>query len=300
MKRPDWLRPSWRLVLALLVACALLLAFAKFVVRPEYRRWKTKLQDMELAGTTISFRDLGQGEPAVVIITGMSCVKDSYYDLQKSLAETTRVLAYDRPGLGDSTANSDARTLDIIDRDLQAFLRARGVPAPYVMVGHSLGGHIIRYYAQHHPGEVAGLVFLDHPHEDWFNYIRKTWSEEEQRKYFDWWQPTNPDFKGVGTEELMSYERNCDLVRGIEIPPDVSVLMFTGNNDGHFRKASPGKEDDRRMWAEMQGSLLQGVRDARHVVDWDVGHMMHRDKPEMIASEIAKFIEEVRERAWQK
>ena len=48
-----------------------------------------------------------------------------------------------------------------------ARLRAAGVPAPYLLVGHSLGGLYVRHYAQRFPGEVAGLLMLDPGHEDY-------------------------------------------------------------------------------------------------------------------------------------
>src|SRR5690606_39029951 len=130
--------------------------------RPLVRKWRTGTKEVSIGKATLSYRDSGSGGPAVVIISGMACHKDSYYALHKSLAKTTRVVSYDRPGLGDSTPTNEPRTLEYIDADLVAFLDARQVPPPYVLIGHSLGGHIIRYFADKHTAEVAGLVFIDH------------------------------------------------------------------------------------------------------------------------------------------
>ncbi len=46
-----------------------------------------------------------------------------------------------------------------------------GVPAPYLLVGHSLGGLYVQRYAQRFPDEVAALLFLDPAHEDWDLYM---------------------------------------------------------------------------------------------------------------------------------
>jgi pimeloyl-ACP methyl ester carboxylesterase len=45
--------------------------------------------------------------------------------------------------------------------DLHALLRTARVPGPYVLVGHSVGGMIVRLFAQSYPAQTAGLVLVD-------------------------------------------------------------------------------------------------------------------------------------------
>ncbi len=279
----------------LCVVAIVFLLLVQFTLRPYIRMWWKDLETVKITSATLSVRDIGEGKPVIVIISGMACLKDGYWDLQKRLAKHTRVIAYDRPGLGESDSNSDPRTLDVIDRDLGELLRAMDVPPPYILIGHSLGGHIIRYYANNHPKEVAGLVFIDSPHEDWFNYIRSRWSAEQVNDYFKMWSRDNPSFTGVAQEEMLAYERNCDLVRGIDIAQDMPVLMFTGKNSGHFRSDQVGSKLDQQHWAQMQASLISNVEDAKHIIDWETGHMLHHDKPEKVAKEITKFLNKVRD-----
>jgi pimeloyl-ACP methyl ester carboxylesterase len=40
-------------------------------------------------------------------------------------------------------------------------LHAAGVPGPFVLVGHSLGGLFVRLFASTYPGEVVGLSPVD-------------------------------------------------------------------------------------------------------------------------------------------
>ncbi len=50
--------------------------------------------------------------------------------------------------------------------DLRALLREAAESGPWVLVGHSLGGPIVRHFARRFPAEVAGLVLVDGSHED--------------------------------------------------------------------------------------------------------------------------------------
>ena len=89
-----------------------------------------------------------------------------------ALARDHRVCTYDRPGtlryavegnpLTDrSTPVPQPRTAADIVAELYAALGAAGVPGPYVLTGHSMGGLFARLYAQTHPEQVAGVVFVD-------------------------------------------------------------------------------------------------------------------------------------------
>jgi pimeloyl-ACP methyl ester carboxylesterase len=60
-------------------------------------------------------------------------------------------------------------------------LRVAGVPAPYVLVGQSLGGIYGRRFARRFPADVAGLVFLDPGHEDYTTRLPKPSLRERLR-----------------------------------------------------------------------------------------------------------------------
>lgn len=242
-----------------------------------------------ISSATISVRDQGVGSPTVIIIIGMACKKDDYAGLQKYIAQYTRVLSYDRPGLGSSSRNSEPRTLDVFARDLDELLQVMEVPPPYILVGHSMGGLFIRYYADLHPDSIAGLVFLDTSHEDWFQYIRGAWSEDDQRKYFEFWNDDNPEYTGVRREEKSAFEENLNLVRGLKIDKDMPVLVFTGGRHHHFRKETHQLEADRQAWVGLHASLVAEVESARHIVKWELDHWLHSRLPQEIANEMSGF-----------
>ena len=82
-----------------------------------------------------------------------------------------RACAYDRPGTIASVKDdvrpsrsdpaSQPRTAAAVVSDLHELLHAAGVPGPFVLVGHSLGGLFVRLFASTYPGEVVGLSPVD-------------------------------------------------------------------------------------------------------------------------------------------
>jgi pimeloyl-ACP methyl ester carboxylesterase len=55
--------------------------------------------------------------------------------------------------------------------ELHTLLANAGITGPYVLVGHSLGGLVVRQYAQTYPVGVAGIVLVDSAHEaQWLRF----------------------------------------------------------------------------------------------------------------------------------
>ena len=94
------------------------------------------------------------------------------------IAGATTSVIYDRAGTGWSDAISLPRTAASVAEELRALLTAAGVPAPYVLVGHSLGGAYIRRFAQLFPNETAGLLFLDPAHEGYADMPRQAFGAQ--------------------------------------------------------------------------------------------------------------------------
>ena len=86
----------------------------------------------------------------------------TWHRLQPRIAQFTRVCSYDRAGYGFSELGNDLpRDVKHDVMDLHALLVAAKVPGPYVLVGHSDGGHVISAFSDLYPRETAALVFLD-------------------------------------------------------------------------------------------------------------------------------------------
>ncbi|SHF89893.1 alpha/beta fold hydrolase [Streptoalloteichus hindustanus] len=122
---------------------------------------------VEVGGRRLFVHQSGTGGPAVVFLPGASAVGLDYLNVHDRASQFTTSVLYDRSGTGWSDPAALPRTGDEAVDELRGLLRAAGVPAPYVLVGHSFGGVLARRFAQRFPAEIAGLLLLEPAHEDW-------------------------------------------------------------------------------------------------------------------------------------
>jgi pimeloyl-ACP methyl ester carboxylesterase len=102
------------------------------------------------------------GRPTVVLEHGaFGCAADWAVVQDRLAAKGLRSLAYDRAGLGHSDPGPRPRDGRAIVADLAALLRTLDEPGPYVLVGHSMGGLMVRLFALTHPEHAAGVVLVD-------------------------------------------------------------------------------------------------------------------------------------------
>ena len=148
------------LVRSSLLACCLTAAIAAQDLPPAPGR----LFDVG-SGRRLHLLCTGEGSPTVVIEHGASAFAIDFTLVQRELQKSHRVCSYDRAGSGWSDPLPPfAPAKDA--QDLHALLTAAKEPAPYVLVGASRGGLLIRGYLAAYPSDVAGLVFIDPASED--------------------------------------------------------------------------------------------------------------------------------------
>lgn len=119
-----------------------------------------------IEGTKIQIQTKGvesrkPGQPVVVFESGLGTPLGNWDTICDEVARQAPVVAYDRPGIGDSAPNEEMPTLQNVTDRLRKILQSLKLPPPYLLVGHSLGGVYVRGFALYYPQELAGLVIID-------------------------------------------------------------------------------------------------------------------------------------------
>jgi pimeloyl-ACP methyl ester carboxylesterase len=63
-----------------------------------------------------------------------------------------------------------------IAKELHALLKNAGEKPPYVLVGHSYGGYIVRVFNGLYSDEVGGIVLVEATQEDQYELLPKAWN----------------------------------------------------------------------------------------------------------------------------
>ena len=107
----------------------------------------------------------GHGTRTVILEAGLGDTMDVWKDVQTRIAAgCARTIAYNRAGYVGSDPAVGPRDSETIVAELRAELKRRNINPPYVLVGHSLGGLYMQYFARNYPKEVAGLLLVDSTH----------------------------------------------------------------------------------------------------------------------------------------
>ncbi|MDQ2844546.1 MAG: alpha/beta hydrolase [Acidobacteriota bacterium] len=112
-------------------------------------------------GCRLHLYETGNGTPAVVLEAGIAATSLSWSHVQPLVSKFTRAASYDRGGLGWSERCNAPLGLTALTEQLAELLLNSGIEPPYILVGHSFGGLLIRAFAHEYPEKVAGLLMVD-------------------------------------------------------------------------------------------------------------------------------------------
>ncbi|WP_231495766.1 alpha/beta hydrolase [Paucisalibacillus sp. EB02] len=115
---------------------------------------------LEVNGSTIQILQKGSGSP-IIILTGMGCSFDEWYEIAEIISQSNRVIMYHRPGLGKSEIGLETRNTKSTVNELAEIMFQLHINEPTVIVAHSYGGLCAQHFAKEHPDKVAGLILVD-------------------------------------------------------------------------------------------------------------------------------------------
>jgi pimeloyl-ACP methyl ester carboxylesterase len=196
------------------------------------------------------------GQPTVILEAGLGDFSVEWSLVQPGVARFARVCSYDRAGDGWSELGPHPRTLRQIVYELHTLMERAGERGPFVLVGHSYGGWLVRVYQATYPNDVVGMVLVE-------------------AGAIDPWRMT-ADGKLVRSSELASARpvpavQTSGPLRVSDIPPAALAQMRAGaaslarNPNEPPRTKLPPDAQRMRAWTLGQlGHIAAGVNPFEH------------------------------------
>lgn len=254
------------------------------------------MERIDINGRKMAFYRTGLKSPTVILETGVGAESDEWSPIQRSLGAISSVFRYDRPGRGASDAAvAPGRSAGTMVGELHALLHCVQIPGPYILVGHSFGGLLMRLYAHRYPDEVAGLLLVDSMHEDQFEVFGSTFppptpdDPQALRSMREFWTGGWRDPKS--TPEGIDFIASIREAREIRSLGNLPVHVITA---GTFTNNALVSEHVRpklqSLWSKLQRQFLSLSPAATHSYASKSGHFVQRDSPEVVTDAISGLI----------
>jgi len=312
------------LVLIILVVAILIAgAIAKSNLAKKY---PAPGQLVDVGGYQMHIYCTGQGSPTVMLEAGSGDSSLIWAKVQPKIAEFTRVCSYDRAGLGWSDPSPYPRTANTMVEELHTLMLTAKIDGPYVFVGHSLGGMLVRMYAHKYPDDISGMVLVDSLHEarmirnpDLADAIQEAAGQfrifaflnstgitalapqaipntglpaDANKRYQALMAST--DALATWLAELEMGEANCAEALALQINSFGNlplIVISAGHGD---RLASFSDAENQQLWENMQieQTELAGLSSqGKQIIAEKSGHHIQLDQPELVIDAIRQVIE---------
>jgi pimeloyl-ACP methyl ester carboxylesterase len=200
---------------------------------------------VDAGGHQLHLNIQGSGSPTVIFENGSGDFSFIWSLVQPEVAKFTQTVSYDRAGYAWSKPGATPRTSNQICFELHTALNNAGIHPPYILVGQSFGGFLVRAFARLYPKEVMGMVLVEAVQED-------------QRI-----------FMGGDTPQ-----RIRDFAKGRVVPavqtnfvsqPDVSQQTMINTEMDPLFKKFPDSIQRMQLWAQSQPQFIKAVQGE---MDW--------------------------------
>jgi len=231
---------------------------------------------------------LGSGRYTVLFESGFGTDLRAWRKVAPEVAKSARAVAYSRAGHGQSEARPEPRTIEQSTRELEQLIASAKLAPPFILVGHSYGGLLMRSFAARHPDQVAGMVLVD-PSDERFNPALRQLDAERAAA----------DDRAFAAIVPPKFQPELNLLQPVldsgKLPfaaklPDVPTVVLTSSQQAEkpefFLETPQAVAIKQRLHAD----FLRQFSDGSQVVTDKSGHNIQLEEPALVIAAVNKVI----------
>jgi pimeloyl-ACP methyl ester carboxylesterase len=232
----------------------------------------------------------GGGPPSIVLLNGAGVTLEGWRPLYPGIERIGTVFAWNRFGITGSDPPRLPETGTVVVSSLRELLAYAGLPAPYVLVAHSMGGLYANLFARLYPQEVAAVLFLEatHPRDYEVSQQLETQLTRALARLFSLPQRL---FKANLHSEIDSAGQIAQEIDAAGPFPPIPVSVVTGGADPPKWLTPPAALRARRAH---QQELARLSPQGEQVIARRSGHFPQLREPGLVLDALRKLVERAR------
>ncbi|MDQ0593607.1 pimeloyl-ACP methyl ester carboxylesterase [Chryseobacterium ginsenosidimutans] len=283
---------------------------------------------VEIENHRLHYYKTGNGGPTVVFETAFDPAGHlQWYNIQKELPTSYTSVSYDRTGILWSERGKNPKSGEQIAAELHLLLEKANVPKPYILVGHSFGGTLVRFFVNKYPDDVAGIVLVDSQCPDDDKYLSPELFKMANQglpsgflKFANTFGLARLMFKGMFPKDKQYEYQNTimpallyksayavleEQVQMSSIKKKASKIKSFGNIPLYVLTAADGKRYDSSIkdlklktemlsaWNKMQKDFLLLSTDSKQITVPNSGHYINQEQPKVIENAINDMVNKI-------
>jgi len=238
---------------------------------------------IDVGGYELHTQTRGQGKHTIIFESGAGDDSSVWTDsgIFEEIAKDNQAIVYNRAGYApsDAATSDEPRDINQLAKELHEVITEVAKQDQVILVGHSLGGPIIRAYTKAYPQKVAGLFFVDPSHEDVEDAADLQEMEEEMV----------PFLTSIGqfhiAQELEQLVENLEILNELPNLPSIPVTVLTS-----MKVSEEETIEYKEAWFAAHITLGEGVSDFYHFSTDRLGHAVHEEDPRLVIEHLQNLL----------
>lgn len=270
----------------------------------------------------------GENGPSIIFETAFDPAGHlQWYNIQNEISKLTTTISYDRAGILWSERGNNPKTGEDIADELYILLNKTNAPKPYILVGHSMGGMLLRNFVSKYPNVVGGVILIDSQTPNDQDYLsdelytlvsqdipsgllkfantvglarlmfRGMFPDKEEYQYQKSIMPAllHKSVNGIFEEQdQMSFlKTEASKINTFGSIPLRIISATDSNRFDNIITDETLKNEMVNAWNKMQKDLLKFSTNSQQILVPNSGHYINEDQPEIIIKSIKKLISEI-------
>lgn len=299
-------------------------AYETIASRTDWDRYPPPGELVDIGGFRLHLYCTGTRQPdkpTVVLEAGGGNASPDWALVQPEIAGVIRVCSYDRAGRAWSDPGPTPRSSKVFATELHTLLETAGEQGPYIVVGHSFGGHTVRIFASEYPEEVVGIVLVDARAEElsdhpFFAAVRDTqqmnmWATLARFGFFRIigrnmlpapYREHLPDypvaimitpryFEMDAIEDHVASENELRETDGFGDTPLIVIVHDTPDTVMYGSLGGEDLEEAERMFQAAQQRLTELSSNNQFITAEGSGHLVIIERPDVVVEAILSLVE---------